>query len=378
MRTSNRIIVGLSLALLLVANVVDKSHAFSVIQPSSTTISLRHHTTYPTYTRQHFISNKGYAIGYDVHHHQQQQQQHLTGTGAILPHLSNRKKATSPSSPSSSTSLSLSFDSGTVQTIVDSVFSPGGGPIPIVQAFGVNAFLFAVLQNKLMKLLTPSGFIHALFLGTMLWSTLGWKGWSVCVAYFLLGSAVTKIKMKEKEAKGIAEGRGGRRGPENVWGSAASALFCAVASTQVPSFLGIPSNVYAVGYISSLATKLADTFASEIGKAYGKHTFLITTFESVEPGTEGAISAEGSAAAVVGGLLLSLCGLAAGLISVQDVPLCVVAAFIATNVESLIGATFQGKDSFQWMTNEVVNFFNTSIGAVIAIVGKMILMTFNQ
>ena len=46
----------------------------------------------------------------------------------------------------------------------------------------------------------------------------------------------------------------------------------------------------------SSATKLADTFASEIGKAYGKTTFLITTLEKVPPGTEGAISAEGTAA----------------------------------------------------------------------------------
>jgi uncharacterized protein (TIGR00297 family) len=183
--------------------------------------------------------------------------------------------------------------------------------------------------------------------------------------------------MKEKEEKGIAEGRGGRRGPENVWGSAASAAVCAIASLAPSSsscFLGIPANVYKLGYVTSLATKLADTFASEIGKAYGKHTFLITTLEPVEPGTEGAISAEGSAAAVLGGFLLSLCGVWTGLISVKDIPLCVIAAFIATNVESLIGALFQGKDNFQWMTNEVVNFFNTSIGAMIAICSRLVLM----
>lgn len=41
----------------------------------------------------------------------------------------------------------------------------------------------------------------------------------------MLGSAVTKIKMKEKEEAGIAEKRGGARGPENVWGSAGSAAW---------------------------------------------------------------------------------------------------------------------------------------------------------
>jgi uncharacterized membrane protein len=51
----------------------------------------------------------------------------------------------------------------------------------------------------------------------MLWNTLGWRGWTLCVLYLFLGSAVTKVKFAEKEKLGIAEGRGGRRGPENVW-----------------------------------------------------------------------------------------------------------------------------------------------------------------
>ena len=40
------------------------------------------------------------------------------------------------------------------------------------------------------------------------------------------------------------------------------------------------------------------------------------------------------------------------------------AAFVATNLESVIGATLQAK--FDWLTNEVVNIINTLIGAVTA------------
>ena len=36
-----------------------------------------------------------------------------------------------------------------------------------------------------------------------------------------------------------------------------------------------------IGVVSSFATKLGDTFASEIGKAYGKTTYLITTLRKV-------------------------------------------------------------------------------------------------
>ena len=91
------------------------------------------------------------------------------------------------------------------------------GMVPLGQAFGLNAALFTLGLPKLQKMLTPDGIFHALILGTGLWSTLGWRGWTVCVAYLFLGSAVTKVKMAEKEKLGIAEARGGRRGPENVW-----------------------------------------------------------------------------------------------------------------------------------------------------------------
>jgi uncharacterized protein (TIGR00297 family) len=262
-------------------------------------------------------------------------------------------------------------------------------PVPLPLSLLLNVGLFLVLKSKLSKLLTPEGYYHSLALGTLLWHTLGWMGWSTCVLYLGLGSLVTKVKMAEKEQMGIAEGRGGRRGPENVWGSAATALLLASASLQLlpssgtvgASAAGEAISQFAsydlliLGYVSSLATKLADTFASEIGKAYGKTTFLITTFERADPGTEGAVSLEGTLAAAVGGSLLPIYAVGIGFLKggVGAIGVATLAAFLATNAESLIGATLQGKKGFEWMTNEVVNFFNTVIGAGIAIgVGKVL------
>jgi uncharacterized membrane protein len=66
---------------------------------------------------------------------------------------------------------------------------------------------------------------------------------------------------------------------------------------------------------------------------------------------------------------------AVGLIRGLDgVAVATFAAFVATMVESLIGATMQDKEGMGWMTNEVVNFFNTVIGATLAIgLGSVIL-----
>jgi uncharacterized protein (TIGR00297 family) len=158
-------------------------------------------------------------------------------------------------------------------------------------------------------------------------------------------------------------------------GSAATGLMCAICASQGPTFLGLRSDLYVLAYVASIATKLSDTFASEIGKAYGKTTFLITTLKRVEPGTEGAVSAEGTAAAMLGGLLLSTYGYGVGLIhSTGAVAVSTVAAFLATNAESVLGATLQGKNGFKWMTNEVVNAINTLIGASLAVAGGILVL----
>jgi uncharacterized protein (TIGR00297 family) len=220
--------------------------------------------------------------------------------------------------------------------------------------------IVAVLVPK--KLLTPAGLFHAWVLGVLVWGSLGWQGYSVVMFYFLVGSGVTRIGQAQKEAAGIAEKRSGARGPENVWGSALTGALCALATLVAPP---VYRELLLLGYVASFSTKLSDTSASEVGKAYGRRTFLITTLQPVPRGTEGAVSLEGTLAGVVGSLAIALVGWGVGLISVWGIGWCILAAFIATNLESLIGATLQTR--FDWLTNEVVNGINTLLGAIAAI-----------
>jgi uncharacterized protein (TIGR00297 family) len=238
---------------------------------------------------------------------------------------------------------------------------------PWLVGIGLNTVLMLVAIIAPKKLLTPAGLLHAGALGVIVWGTLGWRGYGVVLFYFLVGSAVTRIGMAEKEAEGIAEKRGGARGPENVWGSAFAGTICAigVAATEIGLLAPEWKALLLLGYVASFATKLSDTTASEIGKAYGKRTFLITTLQPVARGTEGAISLEGTLAGIVGGLLIAVVAYGLHLIGVSGVVICVIAAFIATNAESVIGATLQSK--FDWLTNELVNVLNTIIGAGVAI-----------
>ena len=96
----------------------------------------------------------------------------------------------------------------------------------------LNGALISLAQR--LPLLTRSGWIHAGVLGTLLWGTLGWPGWLAVVAYLALGSLVTRLGFRCKQSSGLAEARGGRRGPENVWGSALVGTVLALAGRREP------------------------------------------------------------------------------------------------------------------------------------------------
>jgi len=239
---------------------------------------------------------------------------------------------------------------------------------PWLVAVGLNTVLLGVAWIAPKKLLTPAGLLHGWLLGVLIWGSLGWRGYLVVLFYFLVGSAVTRIGLAQKEAEGIAEKRSGARGPENVWGSALTGTLCALGTLAIPVLdrdTELITYLLLLGYVASFSTKLSDTCASEVGKAYGKRTFLITTLQPVARGTEGAVSLEGTLAGVVASAAIALVGWGVGLIDLLGVVWCILAAFIATNIESLIGATLQAKVS--WLTNEVVNFLNTLIGAIAAV-----------
>ncbi len=229
-----------------------------------------------------------------------------------------------------------------------------------LNAFFINFLL--IFFGQRLPFLTKKGWIHAGALGTLLLGSIGGTGWvSVCI-YLLLGTLVTKIGYKDKASRGIAEARGGKRGPENVWGSAATGCSLALLSSIWPKYL----TLLMVGFASSFTAKLSDTFSSEIGKRFGKRTFLITSLKAVEPGTEGAISLEGSMAGLLGSLIMTVVMLKLSIISgISTAFIVFLSGYLATFLESFIGAVVQNK--IEWMTNELVNFIQTTISAVISI-----------
>ena len=247
---------------------------------------------------------------------------------------------------------------------------PTQEPMLWLTALVVNGVLISVAQR--FPVLTRAGWCHAGLLGTVLWGALGWRGWLSVVAYLVLGSLVTKLGFARKRDLGLAEARGGRRGPENVWGSAFTGL---VLAMLIAAGRG-SEHLLLVGFAASFAAKLADTFGSEIGKRWGRTTLLITTLRPVPAGTEGAVSLEGTLASALGSLLMTFVMALLGLLtSASAVVLVSVVGLLSTLLESLLGATGQGR--WPWLSNEIVNALQTAWAALLAMAAAAVLGVMN-
>ena len=159
--------------------------------------------------------------------------------------------------------------------------------------------------------------------------------------------------------RGIAEGRGGRRGAGNAIANCGVAAIAAIAVIATPY-----TSPALLALVAALTAGGSDTIASEIGKAWGRSTFLVTTFGRVKPGTPGAISLEGTAAGLLAAFGLAALALALGQITWAMILAVVVGATAGALVESILAATLEGPGI---LNNDMLNFINTAVAAAVAL-----------
>lgn len=225
-------------------------------------------------------------------------------------------------------------------------------------AVALNATL-AVLARSVGALDMP-GCISAALVGASITSALGLPGLAVLAAFFVLGSGATRLGHALKTARGIAER--GARGWRNVWANGGVATLLAIVAGLAAAEA---RKLLVLAYVAALATAAADTCASEIGKAYGRRAWLITKLARVRAGTQGAISLEGTLAGLAGACIVALVGGTAGLYAGRAGAIVAASGFVASVVESLLGAASGAR---AWPSNHVLNLFNTAVGAGIALV----------
>ena len=205
-----------------------------------------------------------------------------------------------------------------------------------------------------------SGTLVGAVLGTIVFVSTGWQGWTLLLATFAIAVITSRLGLKRKRALAIAEAHEGRRGAGNAIANtgvaAAAALLSVTTYAQEPAL---------VAFVAALTAGGSDTVASEIGKAWGRRTFLVTNLRKVRPGTPGAMSLEGTLAGLGGAAILASAGAVLGLIAWTPVVPVIAAATVGALVESLLGATLEPKGV---VNNDVLNFVNTAAAAYVAIV----------
>src|ERR1051326_696515 len=217
---------------------------------------------------------------------------------------------------------------------------------------GVNTLL--AIAGYLAKSVDVSGAAGGWILGTIIIVFGGWHLYVLLLAFFVIGTAATKIGYRRKAKLGLAQEKGGRRGFShafsNVGMAALLAIVCAMSSNSYRFWLAAAA---------ALATATADTTASEVGQLIGRRTLLPLTLRRVPVGTEGAISIEGTLAGIVAGFVVAL-------IATQDarlVGLMTFSAFAGSYVESLAGSW--NRNRAEPVPNGALNFFNTAVGAAL-------------
>jgi uncharacterized protein (TIGR00297 family) len=224
-------------------------------------------------------------------------------------------------------------------------------------ALGVNLALSLVAWR--VGTVRPSGALAGILLGTVIWLGLGPGGFAVLFAFFVLGSALTRFGYARKAALGAAEDRGGARGASH-----------AVANAGVPALaaglaLATGNDAWPLFFTAAFATAAMDTAGSEIGPLYGRRTVSLKNLRPVAPGTEGAVSLEGTAAGLGVAAVLGTVGWGSGLIAAPAVVAVVFGALVGNLYEGILG-------SRRLLPHAWLNLTNTLVGGLTAVLLRLV------
>ncbi|MGI4750794.1 MAG: DUF92 domain-containing protein [Janthinobacterium lividum] len=213
------------------------------------------------------------------------------------------------------------------------------------------------LSVKVKKLTLPAALTAAL-LGICLYLGAGYYGILMAAVLFLLSALATSWKINLKEALGAAEKNKGQRKTGQVLANVGVAGLMGMLCFFYP----IKTELFRLMMAASLASAAADTISSEMGTVYGKYFYNIISLKKDQKGLDGVVSLEGT-----------LLGLAASIVIATVYSFSfgwkisfwwiILAGTIGNVTDSVLGATLERKG---YLGNNLVNFLNTAIAALIA------------
>lgn len=175
----------------------------------------------------------------------------------------------------------------------------------------------------------------------------------------ILGSAVARIGYRRKQALGVEQSRGGRRG-------ASHALANGGPGVLLLFVLHSPGPLALIVAAASFGSALSDTVSSEIGTLSRETPRLLLLGPRRAAGVDGAMTWLGSAAGLVAAAVVALAAGGLARCTVAQMGMIAAGAFAGNLVDSLLGATVQ-RFLPKRHANEIVNALAALAGGICAL-----------
>ena len=231
------------------------------------------------------------------------------------------------------------------------LFPKPGLAILVCAAFAAVAFIF--------RGVTWSGALAGFMTALALWLEGGSVFFDVLVVVFVLTWLATRVGRRRKQQMGIAERPHGRDALQVFANIGLAAVLVVFGRWTASSSMFFYMAVAALAVLSEAA---ADTVSSEIGKAFGGTPRLITTWSRVDAGTNGGITAVGTAAGVLAASVAACTAFRPAPHAALVILAITLAAVCGMIFDSALGATLE----VRWLNNDGVNFFSTCFAAAVA------------
>jgi uncharacterized protein (TIGR00297 family) len=218
-------------------------------------------------------------------------------------------------------------------------------PVLIIILAGVAASIF-------FKKLTVAAAITGGILGWLIYAGGGYRGLSLIAVFFILGTAATSWKKKEKLSIRANAGHQSTRTTGQVIANAGIAALAGLLAVLFPSWKDLLQLMMA----GSMSAAMADTLSSELGMVYGRRFYHILTWKPDEKGQDGVVSLEGLLIGIIGSVVIAL-------IANNHFWVIVIAGTAGNLADSLLGAFFERQGR---ISNNTVNLLNTLTGALAA------------
>lgn len=192
----------------------------------------------------------------------------------------------------------------------------------------------------------------------MLYTCAGPGAIAALLTVFVLAWVTTRFGSSRKLKLRIAEKPDGRSASQ-VLANLGVAVGCVLLHALVGN-----NAIFLLAAAASLSEAAADTVSSEVGQASNDQARLITTWEQVPAGIDGAISLQGTLAGVLAATLVSLVCVFGGLLHLKWLGTSLVVAVLGMFTDSYLGASLQRRGI---LSNDAVNFLSTLLSAVMAI-----------